>query len=86
MNDSSSERHQTESDDARRTVVEEHVPVQPVVVTEERKLSGRSFLAGFVTAVVLAVIAAVVFLAVSDSDDDGEIRLEVPTVDVDVDE
>ena len=85
MNEST-EEEQTVSDDARRTVVEERVPVQPVAVTEERKMSGRSFLAGFLTALVLAAIAAIVFLAVSDSDDDGEIRLDVPAVDVDVDE
>ena len=69
-------------DDTRRTVVEER---QPLTVTEERTMSGRSFLAGFLTALVLAAIGAIVFLAVSDADDDGEIQVDVPAVDVDLD-
>ncbi len=74
-----------DADGDRRTVVEERVRVEPVAVTEERKMSVRSFIAGFITAVVAAAIALAVFLAVSDADDDGEIRIDVPAVDVDVD-
>ena len=43
------------------------------------------FIAGFVTAAVAAVIGVVAFLAVSDTDDDGNLELDVPAVDVDVD-
>jgi hypothetical protein len=71
------------TDGDQRTVVEERVRTEPVAV--ERKMSGRSFLAGFLTAVIAAVIALAVFLAVSDADDDGEIQVDVPAVDVDVD-
>lgn len=73
--------------DDRVVVTERAVPQsapQPVHVTE-RKLSVRSFVAGFLTAALAAAIAAAVFLAVSDSDDDGEIEVDVPAVDVDVD-
>lgn len=73
------------TDGDHRTVVEERVRVQPVAVTEERTMSVRSFVAGFLTAVIVAAIAIAVFLAVSDADDDGEIQVDVPAVDVDVD-
>jgi hypothetical protein len=69
----------------RHTIVDERVSVEPVAVTTERKMSVRSFVAGFLAAVVAAAIALVVFLAVTDADDDGEIELDVPAVDVDVD-
>jgi hypothetical protein len=82
-NDSRRVEHRTDGD--QRTVVEERVRTQPVTVTEERKMSARSFIAGFVTAVIAAAIAFAVFLAVSDADDDGEIQVDVPAVDVDVD-
>jgi hypothetical protein len=42
-----------------------------------------SFVAGFVTALVLGALALAVFLVVSDSDDDGNIQVDVPAVDVD---
>ena len=45
-----------------------------------------AFAAGFVTAVIAGVIGLAAFLAVSDSDDDGQIELDVPAVGVDVDE
>lgn len=41
------------------------------------------FLIGFVTALVALVVAAGAFLVVSDDDDDGQVDLDVPTVDVD---
>jgi hypothetical protein len=75
--------HRPEGD--QRTVVEERVRTEPVAVTEQNKMSGRSFLAGFVAALIAAAIALAVFLAVSDADDDGEIQVDVPAVDVDVD-
>lgn len=80
---SANEEHRSGPDGEHQTVVEERVRVEPVAVTTERKMSVRSFIAGFLTALVAAAIAAVVFLAVTDSDDDGQIELEVPTVDVD---
>lgn len=43
------------------------------------------FLLGFVAALVALVVAAAVFLVVSDDDNDGQLNLDVPTVDVDVD-
>ena len=42
------------------------------------------FLAGFMAAVVAGAVGVAVFLAVSDSDDDGEIELDVPAVDLEV--
>lgn len=41
------------------------------------------FLLGFLAALVSLVVAAAVFLVVSDDDNDGRINVEVPTVDVD---
>ena len=40
------------------------------------------FLVGFVAAILSIAVAALVFLAVSDEDDDGNINLDVPAVDV----
>ncbi len=40
------------------------------------------FLIGFVAAILAIAAAALVFLAVSDADDDGNINLDVPAVDV----
>ena len=40
------------------------------------------FLIGFVAALATIAVAAVVFLAVSDQDDDGRVELDVPAVDV----
>lgn len=55
-------------------------PAQPI-----RRFNTGSFIAGFVTAIVVAALAFVVFLVVSDSDDDGNIQVDVPAVDVDTD-
>lgn len=41
------------------------------------------FLIGFAAALLSIAVAAVVFLAVSDEDDDGNINLDVPSVEVD---
>lgn len=43
------------------------------------------FLIGFVAALVAGVVASIVFLAVSDEDDDGRLDLDVPNVDVSID-
>lgn len=40
------------------------------------------FLIGFVAALLSITVAAIVFLAVSDRDDDGIINLDVPSVNV----
>lgn len=40
------------------------------------------FLIGFFAALLSIAVAAIVFLAVSDEDDDGNINLDVPAVDV----
>lgn len=40
------------------------------------------FLIGFFAALLSITVAAVVFLVVSDRDDDGNINLDVPSVDV----
>lgn len=66
----------------RRIVVEKHVHTQ----VQEPKSSVPAFITGFLTAGLLAAIGAIVFLAVSDRDDDGNIQLDVPAVDVQVDE
>ena len=69
----------------QRTVVEERVRTEPVVVAEQNTMRGRSFLAGFVVALIAAAIALTVFFVVSDDDNDGEIQIDVPAVDVEVD-
>jgi len=66
----------------RRIIVEKHVHTQ----VQEPKSSVPAFITGFLTAGLLAAIGAIAFLAVSDRDDDGNIQLDVPTVDVDVEE
>jgi hypothetical protein len=67
-------------------VVTQAQPDYRNVMTEvDRPSRVPAFLAGFVTAIVIAAIAFVAFLAVSDSDDDGNIDVEVPAVDVDTD-
>jgi hypothetical protein len=79
-------------DDDRGTV---HVPTSRQVVVEREVLVPSAsehdaprrralvpFIAGFFTAVVLGALGLVVFLAVSDSDDDGRIELDVPAVEV----
>ena len=43
------------------------------------------FLFGFAAALLAGVVASIVFLAVSDEDDDGGVQLDVPAVEVDVD-
>ena len=91
MNEQSvNEEHRYAPEGEQQAVVQERVRVEPVVVGAEgvptdRKMSVRPFIAGFLTAVVAAAITIVVFLAVTDADDDGQIELDVPTVDVDVD-
>jgi len=65
-------------------------PTNPPIVVQNAPepaptMSGRSFFLGFLTAVVLGAIGAIVFLVVSDSDDDGNLELDVPAVDVDID-
>ena len=61
---------------------------QPPVImqshdSDTRSFQFGSFLGGFLTAIALAAVTLVVFLVVSDSDDDGNIQVEVPAVDVD---
>ncbi|HUS43314.1 MAG TPA: hypothetical protein VMY16_11675 [Ilumatobacteraceae bacterium] len=61
---------------------------QPAVIVQTPEPDTKSFrfgsfLAGFLAAIVLAGVALAVFLVVSDSDDDGNIQLDVPAVDVD---
>lgn len=43
----------------------------------------RGFIAGVVTTILAAALALGAFLLVSDSDDDGSIELEVPSVEAD---
>jgi len=64
-------------------------PAPPVVVQPAehhdpppRGFSFGSFLLGFLAALLAGAIAIAVFLVVSDSDDDGNIELDVPAVDV----
>jgi len=58
---------------------------RPVMTDVDRPSRVPAFLAGFVTAIVIAAIAFVAFLAVSDSDDDGNIDVDVPAVEVETD-
>ena len=48
----------------------------------ERPSRFPAFVAGFVTAVLVAAAAFAAFLIVSDSDDDGTINVDVPAVQV----
>ncbi len=64
-----------------QVVTERHVRTQ---VDEPSRVP--AFIGGFLTAAVLAAIGFVTFLAVSDSDDDGNLQIDVPAVDVQIDE
>ena len=70
-----------------RTVDDRAAVVEREIHHHEPTRSGtfKGFVLGFLTALVLAVMAAVIFLALSDDDDDGQVELDVPTVDIDVD-
>jgi hypothetical protein len=68
-------------DRVRRVIIEKHVHTQ----VQEPKSSIPAFIAGFLFAALAAAIGAIVFLAVSDRDDDGNIQFDVPSVGVDVD-
>jgi hypothetical protein len=62
--------------------------VPPTVVVQPtenptRSFHPGSFFAGVVTALILGAVALAVFFVISDSDDDGNIQVEVPAVDVD---
>lgn len=77
----------TVSEDAAITPVATAAAPPTVVVQPAAQVTRRfhvgSFVAGFVAAVVVAAIALVVFLVVSDSDNDGNIQIDVPAVNVD---
>ena len=55
---------------------------QPVITHVDRPSRVPAFIAGFVTALVLAAASFAVFLVVSDSDDDGNVDVDVPAVQV----
>jgi hypothetical protein len=84
--DSTHETHYDAPDPDRRagTQVAEPVVVTPTnpVTKVERTMSFWSFVAGFVFALVAGAVAILVFFAVSDADDDGNLELDVPAVDV----
>ncbi|MFN3255317.1 MAG: hypothetical protein ACE37B_06450 [Ilumatobacter sp.] len=74
--------------DARITQISDEAADQLRRHVEETSQGGNRFgwfLIGFVAALVAGAISAVVFLAVSDEDDDGNLDLDVPAVEVDVD-
>ncbi len=85
----------TRDDVAERDVVYTERPVvtttadpglpPPAVVDSHRPSRVPAFLAGFVTALVVAAVALAVFLVVSDSDDDGNVDVDVPAVQVEDD-
>lgn len=81
--------HTTPSDSSTPQPQQAAAPAQPVIIQTpgepENKLSGRSFVFGFLSALLMGAIAAAAFLVVSDRDDDGNLELDVPAVDVDVD-
>jgi hypothetical protein len=52
------------------------------VIVTERASRAPAFVAGVIIAVVVAAIAVAAFLVISDSDDDGNIDINVPAVDV----
>jgi hypothetical protein len=59
----------------------DHLDDGDVIVTE-RASRAPAFMAGLIIAIVLAAIAVGAFLVISDSDDDGNIDINVPAVDV----
>lgn len=71
---------------------ERTVPVSHEVREVHVEHSGESdtpsrvgpFIAGFVTAALIAAASVLGYLAVSSDDDDGNIELDVPAVEVDV--
>ena len=69
----------TTPDAAYRPIV---TPVTPTETVVERPSRFPAFVAGFVTAVLVAAAAFAAFLVVSDSDDDGTINVDVPAVQV----
>lgn len=69
------------ADSDRRIIIEKHVHTQ----VQEPKSSIPAFIAGFLTAGLVAAVGAIAFLAVSDRDDDGNLQLDVPQVELDVD-
>jgi hypothetical protein len=60
-----------------------HTDYDTEVVRVEHRSRWRGWLAGFIAALVVIAIAIAIYFAVSDDDDDGTI--EVPGVDVSVD-
>lgn len=77
---------QREDPTVTHVTTEPAAPVPPVVVQPAEPTKSfhvGSFVLGLVTALVLAAVALAVFLVVSDSDDDGNIQVDVPAVDVD---
>jgi len=56
---------------------------RPVIAQVDRPSRVPAFVAGFLSALVLAAASFVVFLVVSDSDDDGNVDVDVPAVQVD---
>ncbi len=71
-----------EREDGDPITVERQDAVRPV----ERPSRVAPFVAGVLSTLAALAIGLTVFLVVSDSDDDGNIDLNVPSVDVDVNE
>lgn len=88
MTDHTHTQPETPTSATEGTVATPVAAAPPTVVVEPSQVETRrfhvgSFVTGFITAVVVAALALVVFLVVSDSDDDGNIQIDVPAVNVD---
>ncbi len=81
-NDTRNTPHETSTDSGVEPASQ--LRVERIYEIEPQKTSRIGpFVAGFLTATIAALAAALVFLAVSDADDDGSVEIQVPAVDID---
>ncbi len=88
MSESTIEERTTDEHPATERVVPVEREVREIRVDRPVEASRpsrvRPFIAGFITAALVAAGAVLVFLAVSSADDDGTVEVDVPAVEVDV--
>ncbi len=68
-----------------RTITHERTIERLVPVDSDRRRWVGPFFAGVITTAIAFAVGIGVFLLVSDADDDGNIDLDVPAVDINVD-
>jgi hypothetical protein len=84
MSESTIEERTTDEHPVTERVVPVEREVREVRVDASRPSRVRPFIAGFITAALVAAAGILVFLAVSSADDDGTVEVDVPAVEVDV--